>query len=163
MNTNDNSLFPSNQEIARILFQVATLLAMTQDNIYRVRAYRRAAFRVMALPKQYGEYVVAGEQAPMPGVGERIRNRLFELVNTGHMGVYDALLLELGEPLASLLAVYGIGPKTATRLVEELEIGSLTELVEAARSGRIQRLRGFGPKREEHLGQAAEMILSGAA
>jgi DNA polymerase (family 10) len=163
VDTNAGLTFPTNQEIARILFQVATLLSMTQDNFYRVRAYRRAAFGVLNLPKPYADYVVAGERAPLPGVGDRIRGRLYELVNTGHMGVYEALLVELGEPLASLLAVHGIGPKTATRLVQELSIGSLTELVEAAQAGRIRALRGFGPRREEGLARAAEILLEGAA
>ena len=163
MTTEQDISYPSNQEIARVLFQVASLLEMTQDNFYRVRAYRRAALGVLMLRKPVAEYVAADEKPPLPGVGDRIHGRLRDLVNTGHMGVYETLRAEIGEPLASLLAIHGIGPKTAIRLVQELHIGSLADLAEAARAGKIQNLRGFGPKRESSLGRQAEMILDGAA
>jgi DNA polymerase (family 10) len=152
--------YPTNEEIARILFQIASLLELMDDNTYRVRAYRRAGIGVLLLRRPVAEYVAAGEQPPLPGVGERILQRLHELVNTGQMGVYETFLEEIGEPLASLLAVHGIGPKTAVRLVRELEIGSIGELIEAARAGRIQELRGFGPKRQARLAEQAELLLS---
>jgi DNA polymerase (family 10) len=158
-----NDLFPTNQEIARVLFQIASILDMIEGNEYRVRAYRRAALGVLLMRRSLAECIVDGEELPLPGVGERIRRRLYDLVNTGHMGVHDALLDELGEPLTALLAVEGIGPKTAVRLVRELEIGSLAELIEAARAGRIRELRGFGPKREESIARHAEDLLSSAA
>ncbi|HZU11645.1 MAG TPA: helix-hairpin-helix domain-containing protein [Chloroflexota bacterium] len=155
--------YPTNDEIARILFRIASLLEMTQDNIYRVRAYRRAALGVVLLKRPVADFVLDGERPPLPGVGDRIHNRIRELVNTGHMGVYEALLDELGEPLASLLALHGVGPRTAVRLVEELQIASLEDLAQAARAHRVQRLRGFGPKREASLGEQAESLLDGAA
>lgn len=165
METIDPSIpFVDNREVARILFQVASLLELTQDNIYRVRAYRRAALGVLLLPQPLVQYLAAGEEPPLPGVGERIRGRLRELTNSGHMGVYETLLEEVGEPVATLLNLHGVGPKTATRLVAELQIGSLDDLVRAAQSGKVRELRGFGPRREEVLRREAEdHLASGAA
>lgn len=157
-------LFVTNEEVARILFQIASLLDMMQENTYRVRAYRRAALGILLLPKPLAEYVSENEDPPLPGVGERIRARLHELVNTGHMGLYEGLLEDVGEPVMSLLALRGVGPKTAIRLARELNIRSYADLAEAARAGRIQALRGFGPKREAQLGSQAEArLLEGAA
>jgi DNA polymerase (family 10) len=79
------------------------------------------------------------------------------------MGLYETLLDELGEPLASLMNMRGVGPKTALRLVRELGVGSIGDLARAAREGRIQTLRGFGPKREAQIGHQAEELLEGAA
>lgn len=153
----------TNEEVARILFQIASILEMTQDNMYRVRAYRRAALATLLLPRPLVDYVAANIEPPLPGVGERIRDRLRELVNTGRMGVYSALLEDLGEPLASLLSLDGVGPRTAVRLVDELQVSSIRDLAEAARRGRISQLRGFGSKREEKLGSQAEALLDGVA
>lgn len=159
----ENDLFPTNQEIARVLFQIASILDMIEGNEYRVRAYRRAALGVLLMRRSLAECIADGEDLPLPGVGDRIRRRLYDLVNTGHMGVHEALLDELGAPLTALLAVEGIGPKTAVRLVRDLQIGSLAELVEAAKAGRIRELRGFGPKREESIARHAEELLTDAA
>lgn len=162
-NLNSDTPYATNDEVARVLFQLASLLDLLQDNPYRVRAYRRAALGVLFLPKPLAAYVAEDEEFPIPGLGERIRGRLTELVNTGHMGIYEALLEDVGEPVVSLLGVRGVGPKTAIRLVRELRIGSLEELVEAARSGQIQALRGFGPRREAQLGEQAEALLAQTA
>lgn len=158
-----DDLFPTNQEIARVLFQIASILDLIEANEYRVRAYRRAALGVLLMRRSLAECIADGEDLPLPGVGERIRKRLYDLVNTGHMGVHEALLDELGAPLTALLAVEGIGPKTAITLMRELQIGSLAELVDAAKAGRIRELRGFGPKREESIARHAEELLSAAA
>lgn len=159
-----SAAYATNEEVARVLFQLASLLDMLQDNPHRVRAYRRAALGVLFLPKPLGHYIAENEDLPLPGVGEHLRGRLRDLINTGHMGVYEALLEDLGEPVVSLLSIRGIGPKTALRLVRELQIGSLRDLAEAARSGQIRTLRGFGPKREAHFGREAEAaLLRGAA
>ena len=112
--------------------------------------------------KPLAEYMLDGEGPPLPGVGERIMSRLHELVNTGRMGAYETFLDEVGEPLASLLGVQGIGPKTAIRLVRELQVSSIAELVDAARNGRIRELRGFGPRREARIGEQAELLLNAA-
>ena len=153
----------TNQETARVLFQVASLLEMMEANPFRVRTYRRAALGVLFLPRPLVEYVEKGESIPLPGLGDRLRGRLAELVNTGHLGAYDALREEVGEPMMSLLQVYGVGPKTAIRLISELHVSSLGELVEAAQAGKIQSLRGFGPKREAQIAAAAESLLGAAA
>ncbi|MGH2448920.1 MAG: helix-hairpin-helix domain-containing protein [Chloroflexota bacterium] len=163
MSFDPSTPFVTNDEIARILFHIASILEMTQDNMFRVTAYRRAALAVMLLSRQLSEYVVQDEDLPLPGVGKSIRGRLKELVNTGRMGVYASLLDELGEPLVSLLALHGIGPKTAMRLVNELHVRSLHDLADAAAQGRIRRLRGFGRRKEELFGRQAEHLLADQA
>jgi DNA polymerase (family 10) len=117
---------------------------------------------VLYLPRPLTEYFVADEQAPLPGVGERMRRRIAELVNTGHLSTHEALLDEVGEPLLSLISVEGIGPKTALRLISELQATSLEDVAAAAQQGRIQTLRGFGPRIEERIGQAVQAHLPAA-
>jgi DNA polymerase (family 10) len=155
--------FITNQEIARVLFQTGALLELLECNPFRVRAYRRAALNILYLGKPFAEYVTTESAPELPGIGEGMRRKLLDLVNTGHMETHDVLVEEIGEPLASLLHVEGVGPRTALRLVSELQISNLQELDEAAAAGRIQTLRGFGPKREARIGEAVRAHLSGIA
>lgn len=155
--------FITNQEIARVLFQIGALLETMEGNPFRVRAYRRAALGVLFLPRPLVDYVASHQEVPVSGLGDRLRQRLYDLVNTGHIDTHAALLDEIGEPMATLLGIEGVGPKTAIRLISELGVGSLEDLRDAAYSGRIQELRGFGAKRQEELGRRAAERLAVAA
>ena len=92
-----------------------------------------------------------------------MRSHLLRLVNTGTMGIYDSLLEEVGEPMASLITIKGVGPRTAIRLVRELQIESLEDVVRAAEDNKIQTLYGFGSKRQESLALQARARIWEAA
>ncbi len=150
----------TNRQIANILFNIATLLDMAQDNIYRVRAYRRAARRILALREEAAVIVARGEALPLPGVGARMRRKLTELLAEGSLASYKELLEDLPPTMQVLMALEGVGPRTALRLNEELRIGSPEELIAAAQGGRIRQLYGFGARREELLAQAAQAAVA---
>ena len=65
----------ANRRLAGILFNIATILDLAEDNIYRVRAYHRAARRVLALREDAAATLARGEELWLPGVGKRIRGR----------------------------------------------------------------------------------------
>ncbi|HUS15641.1 MAG TPA: helix-hairpin-helix domain-containing protein [Chloroflexia bacterium] len=137
------------QEAARILFNCATLLEMEGANPFRVGAYRNAA-RVMLQLGYLAPRVVANDEALRAlGFGKRLTAKLRELFTTGEMGFYQGLVAEQPLPVARLMSVPGVGPKTALRLVNELDIKSPRALAAAARSGDIEKVRGFGPRRAE--------------
>ena len=151
----------TNRHIAAILFNIATLLDMAHDNVYRVRAYRRAARRMLALPEEATAIVTRGEELPLPGVGERLRRKLAELISTGALTFYDELLEDLPFPVRTLMALDGIGPKIAQRLHAELGISTAQDLIAAAERGKIRELYGFGARSEVNLARAARSAAGG--
>ena len=151
-----------NSQAARTIFLIAALLEEQGANPYRIRAYRRAAINMLRLPVDAGRFAADGELR-LPWLGERLRRKLGELVTQGRMRFFEELLAELPAEIRALLSVSGVGPKTALRLVDELQIRSVEDLARAARQHRLQRLRGFGPRREANLGAAAERLLAAAA
>jgi DNA polymerase (family 10) len=151
----------TNRHIAAILFNIATLLDMAHDNVYRVRAYRRAARRILALPEDATVIVARGEELPLPGVGERLRRKLAELISTGALTFYDELLEDLPLPVRTLMALDGIGPKIAQRLHAELGISTAQDLIAAAERGKIRELYGFGARSEVNLARAARSAAGG--
>lgn len=146
----------TNRTIANILFNIATILDLASDNIYRVRAYRRAARRMLRLPEEAARIVARGEPLPLPGVGERIQRKLAELIATDTMMFYQELLADLPEYMRGLMVIDGVGPKIAERLHAELGLSSPEGVYAAAQRGAIRDLWGFGPRQEARLAEAAE-------
>ena len=78
---------------------------------------------------------------------------LKELAQTGEMTYFAELCADLPPYMLALMSVPGIGPRTAQRLHETLGIETPEQLFEAAQSGRLRQLWGFGPKREQQYAQ----------
>jgi DNA polymerase (family X) len=152
-----------NREAARAVFAVAALLESLGANPFRLRAYRRAAVNLLRWPDQAERHTTTGGELDVPWLGPRLRRKLGELISRGRMQFYDDLLEELPRPIRELLEVPGVGPRTAWRLVDELGIRSVDDLLVAARGGRLRMLRGIGAVRERQLGAAAESLLLQAA
>jgi DNA polymerase (family 10) len=151
-----------NRERALQVFAAASYLEARGANSYRVRAYQRAALRLLRMSEDASVYLDAQGELDLPGLGQRLRRKLGELVRTGRMSFHDELLAAEPRPIRALMTVPGIGPKTADRLVGELRVRGLRSLVRAARRGRLRRLRGIGPAREQAWGEAAELLLAPA-
>ena len=152
-----------NLQAARNIFSVASLLESLGGNPYRVRAYRRAAVGMLRLPEEAAVYTNEQGELVLPWLGDRLRRKLGELVIRGRMQFEDELLAECPPEVRALLCVPGVGPKTAQRLISELGVRSIEDLVRVARAGELQKLRGFGPRRESRLLAAAELLREQAA
>ena len=148
-----------NRERALQVFAVASYLQARGANPYRVRAYQRAALRLLRMSDDASAYLDENGELNLPRLGQRLRRKLGELVRTGKMSFHDELIAAEPRPIRALMTVPGIGPKTADRLVGEAKVRGLKSLARAARQGRLQRLRGIGPASERAWGEAAELLL----
>ena len=150
----------SNQQIAEVLFNIATLLEMQQGNPYRIEAYRNAARGMLALPVQVTDMIASGARLEAPGLGDRLRRKITELATTGHMTFYDDLCEEsLPEDVRDLMRVPHVGPRTAIRLSSQLDIHSVEELAQAAEHQRLRPYYGFGERSERRLAEGARSVL----
>jgi DNA polymerase (family 10) len=152
----------TNRQIAEVLSGIADLLASQNGNPYRIQAYRNAARGVLDLPEPAADIIEHGEALPIPGLGDRLRMRITELVQFGTMTFQNGLCMQtLPVGVRALMAVEHIGPYTAIRLYEELGIDSLEKLWWAAQQQRIRHLPGFGTRSEARLKAAVEPLLKG--
>jgi DNA polymerase (family X) len=151
----------TNRDAAEVLFNVATILELAEDNPYRVRAYRRAARLLLRNSDSPSVHLNEKRELDLPGLGPRLRRKLGELVSTGHMQFYVDLCADLPKEAATLMEIPNIGPKTARRLNEELGLMTVYDVYAAAQQGKIRLLYGFGEKRERQLLEGAEMVLGG--
>ncbi len=141
-----------NSEIARVFQDMSDLLELKEDNIFKIRAYRRAAQVIEHLPKEMAVMLEQGEDfQKIPGVGEAIAKKSTELITTGKLKAYEALKDEFPEGITRLLEIPGIGPKKAHRLATELKISSAEELEQAIMEGKVAHLFRMGDKTAQNL------------
>jgi DNA polymerase (family 10) len=150
----------TNQQVAEVLFNIATLLEMQQANPYRIQAYRNAARGMLTLPESAIDIIRRGEELRFDGLGVRLRRKITELLTTGHMTFYDDLCEEsLPDDARALMQVEHVGPRTALRLIGPMNIHSVEQLWDEAHNRRLQKHYGFGEKSERRLERAAEVVL----
>jgi DNA polymerase (family 10) len=141
-----------NTEIARVFHDMADLLELKGENVFKIRAYRRAAQVIEHLPKEMAVMLEQGEDfQKIPGVGEAIAKKSAELIKTGKLEAYESLKAEFPEGITRLLEIPGIGPKTAHLLSSELKITSAEQLEEAIREGKVADLFRMGDKTAQNL------------
>ena len=153
----------TNRQIAEALSSIAGLLEFQNSNPYRIQAYRNAARGVLDLPEPAVLILARGEALPIPGLGQRLRSRIAEFIQTGTMTFYDDLFMQSLPPgVRNLMAVEHIGPRTAIRLYEELGIDTPEKLWWATQQQRIRKLPGFGARSEERLKEAVARLRKGS-
>ncbi len=139
-----------NQLVAQILNEVADMLDM-QGVEFKPRAYRRAARTVESLAEPIEDVYAKGKLEDLPGIGEAIAKKIGEIIETGSLKYRDELKAKTPMDLEGILAVEGIGPKTAAVLFKRLGIKSLDDLERAAKEHKIREIKRLGPKTEENI------------
>lgn len=150
----------SNQEIARILGEIGEYLEM-QDVPFKPRAYQKAAQMINGMEERLSDiYEKGGLKAllAIPGIGLGIAEKIEEYLKTGKVKYYQDLRKKTPVDLAALSAIEGLGPKSIKKLYQKLGVKNLTDLEEAARTGKIRNLAGFGKKSEDNILRGIEFL-----
>ncbi|MBA7640527.1 hypothetical protein ES703_48194 [subsurface metagenome] len=87
----------NNTEIAKVFTDIGALLKIRKDNIFKIRAYERAAKSIENLPVGLEQLAKEDRLKEIPGVGEAINKKIAELVNTGRLEYYEKLKTEHAE------------------------------------------------------------------
>ncbi|PYR78575.1 MAG: DNA polymerase/3'-5' exonuclease PolX [Acidobacteria bacterium] len=144
-----------NYPIAQVFAEIADLLEIKGENLFKIRAYRTAADTI----KAWADPVARMDDTQLldlPGIGKDLAKKIRELAETGTCRFHQDLLLEFPPTILDLLRLQGVGPKTVALLYSALNIRSVEELVEAAKAGRLRELKGMGPKKEALILKAVE-------
>jgi DNA polymerase (family 10) len=142
----------TNREIAAIFDKVADLLEIKGDNPFKIRAYRNAVRTIENLSDDLSKMVKEGvDLSKIPTIGEKIAQKIEEIVKTGRLSKLEKLQNEFPPHLLDILSVEGIGPKRAKVLYDSLDIDSLEDLKDAASAHKIRELEGFDEKLEKMI------------
>src|SRR5574340_941382 len=102
-----------NQEIARILYEIAEYLEM-EGVAFKPRAYNKAGLELETFNRDvedlYKEEGFKGLKK-IPGVGESIAQKIEEYLKTGKIKYYEDLKKKIPASVEALTAVEGVGPR----------------------------------------------------
>ena len=89
----------NNKEIARVFTDIAALLELKGENVFKIRAYQKVVRAIEYLPVEVEQLVKEDRLKEIPGVGEAINQKITELVTTRHLEYFEKLKAEfsLGE------------------------------------------------------------------
>ena len=80
----------SNEQVAALFDELASLLEQQREIVFKIRSYRRAAAEIRELPTPVAEMVRNGEDLQqLPGVGPAISRKIVELVTTGTVRAHE--------------------------------------------------------------------------
>jgi DNA polymerase (family 10) len=83
-----------NSEISAVFDDIAGMLELKKDNIFKIRAYRKVARSIEALSEPVAQLVAEGRLREISGAGDAIVKKITELVNTGKLDYYEKLRAE---------------------------------------------------------------------
>jgi DNA polymerase (family 10) len=144
-----------NYPIAQVFAEIADLLEIKGENLFKIRAYRSAADTI----KAWADPVARMDDRTLlelPGIGKDLARKVRELAETGVCRFHQDLLLEFPPTILELLRLQGVGPKTVAVLYSQLNIRSVDELSAAAKAGRLRTIKGMGARKEALLLKAVE-------
>jgi len=87
----------NNQQIAAIFDDIAEMLKLKKDNIFKIRAYQKVAREIKELSVEVEQLVREDRLKEIPGAGEAITKKITELVTTGKLEYYEKLKAEFQE------------------------------------------------------------------
>lgn len=151
-----------NERIVQIFEEIGDMLEILGENVFRVRAYQRAAEVIRGLP-DLKEMHEKDDKAieNLPGIGKDLHAKIIEIITTGDCEMHARLLKQVGQGLLDILRIRGIGPKKVKLFRDQLGITNVEQLKSAAESGALATLPGMGEKSEAVIVNALkEMSLS---
>jgi DNA polymerase (family 10) len=140
-----------NAAVARLFEEIAEILELKGENVFKIRAYEKAARIIEGLPEPVESYIRRGDLEAIPGIGKGISEKIREYFESGFISFHRELLDDFPPQLLAMLRVPGLGPRKVAFLHGEAGISSIEDLEQAAREGKIRALAGFGSKTEENI------------
>jgi len=149
-----------NTKIADIFQEIADILEIQNENIFRIRSYQRAGLIIRNLATDLEDMYKKDpkEILEIKGVGKDLNNKIVEIIKTGKCEMHEALLEHFPPGLLDMLRLRSIGPKRVKLLYTNLGVRDLKELEKAAFEGKVRALPGMGEKIEQEILQSIDEV-----
>ena len=128
--------------VAQTLDEIARYLELDGENVFKLRAFARAAESVRDLDASIEDLIESGDLDKTTGIGKTTAGVIREVVATGESGYLDDLRSRFPSGVLELAEIPGLGMKKVRTLYEDLGIGSLADLEKAITNDEVAALPG---------------------
>jgi len=150
-----------NLEIAKIFRDIAQILEIKGENVFRIHAYERAAQNIEGLSRDIEDFARQDSLMEIPGVGRDLSEKIKEFIKTGKVKMHEDLKKSIPEGLLDLLNIPSVGPKTAKLLYEKLKIKNVSDLENAIKKDKLKGIFGIKEKTVENILKGIEVLKRG--
>ncbi|MDE2180262.1 MAG: DNA polymerase/3'-5' exonuclease PolX, partial [candidate division NC10 bacterium] len=150
-----------NLEIAKLFHEIADLLEIKDDNIFKIRAYRRAAMNLESLTEEIEAVAARGGLAEIAGIGKDLAAKIQQALETGCMDYLEELRTEIPRGVVELMTIPGVGPKTAKLFFQQLQVDSVERLEALALEGKLLGLPGIKQKTVDNILKGIQVVKAG--
>jgi len=105
-----------NAGVAALLDEIALLLEMKGENVYRIRSYQRAVETVRSLGEPLAALRARGELAKQPGIGPSLAETIEQALDGRPIPLREELYRSFPPGVVTLTSVPGVGPRLAARV-----------------------------------------------
>jgi DNA polymerase (family 10) len=148
-------------EIAKLFNEIADLLEIKDENIFKIRAYRRAAMNLESLTEEIEAVAARGGLTEIAGIGKDLAAKIEQALETGRIEYLEELRREIPRGVVELMAIPGVGPKTAKLLFDRLQVDSVEKLEALAQEGKLLGLPGIKQKTVENIVKGIQVVKKG--
>jgi len=146
-----------NEKLASAFNEIADLLSILDENVFKIIAYRRVARRLKEefrpITKKDAKEEVLRQ---IPGVGPALAGKMVQYMKEGKIDILEKLHGQIPKAVREMLGIPHLGPKRVRQLFIDLGIKSKEDLLKQAKSGAIADLPGFGDKLVQSILEALE-------
>jgi DNA polymerase (family X) len=147
---------PDASAVATLLREFGQRSALRGGNPFRAKAYARAADNLLALSLPLDQIIAQGRLREIPGIGDAIAD-IVKSHATGRHPALEEMRKEIPAGVLEMLTIPGLHADKVRKLYQELGLTSLEELEEAARKGRLQKVKGLGASLQTKILRGIEM------
>lgn len=136
-----------NHELAKLFATMADVMDIKGENTFKVLAFRKVGRILEDTTLDIRRCVEEGTLGQIEGIGKSSQRIIEEYVRTGRSADYEEVTASVPAGLLPLLSIEGLGPRTIALLWKERGITSAEELGAAIEAGRLEGIKGIGPKK----------------
>lgn len=137
-----------NDEVAAVVKQLGEYLIIGGYPEEHAKRYAQLAHTISRMPELIDSLAANQQLTTIAGVGGTITGYIDDIVNTGTTIKFQDDLYGQPPPLSvlELTSINNLGAKTARMLYQDHGIDSMKSLCNALKEGRLNTIKGIGPK-----------------